>query len=123
MAMREFIRITKALADPGRVRVVLALQRRELCVCQISELLRLAPSTMSKHLSILNHAGLVESRKDERWVFYRLPDRDAPVVVHEAIDWIQKSLASTPEAEEDRRKLKRILAVAPTTICRRQSRR
>jgi len=67
--MRDLLRITKALADPNRVRVLLALQRGELCVCQISELFQLAPSTISKHLSILHNAGLIESRKDERWCF------------------------------------------------------
>jgi ArsR family transcriptional regulator len=121
--MREFIRITKALADPNRVRIVLALRRRELCVCQISELFHLAPSTISKHLSILHQAGLIESRKTERWVFYRLPDKGTAVVVREAIDWVQKSLVNTLEAREDRRKLKKILKLDPTTICRRQGRR
>jgi DNA-binding transcriptional ArsR family regulator len=122
-AMRDFIRITKALADPNRVRVLLALKRRELCVCQISELLQLAPSTISKHLSLLHLAGLIESRKSERWVFYRLPDKDAPVAVREAVDWVMKSLVGTPEAAADQAALKKILKMDPTTICQRQSRR
>ena len=121
--MREFMRITKALADPNRVRVVLALDGGELCVCQISELFGLAPSTISKHLSILFQAGLIESRKDERWVFYRLPGQEASVAVREAIDWVQKSLAKTPQAAEDRKKLKQILKLNPTTICQRQLRK
>jgi ArsR family transcriptional regulator len=119
--MRDIMRITKALADPNRVRVVLALKRQELCVCQISELFQLAPSTISKHLSILHHAGLIESRKTERWVYYRLPGKEAPVAAREAIDWVQKSLVDTTEAEGDRRTLKKILKIDPTTICKRQS--
>ena len=118
--MREFMRITKALADPNRVRVLLGLQGGELCVCQITELLGLAPSTISKHLSILHQAGLIESRKDERWVFYRLPGKQAPVVVREAIDWAQKSLGHCAEAVEDRRNLKKILKLDLKTVCRRQ---
>ena len=118
--MRELIRITKALADPNRVRVVLALRRRELCVCQISELFQLAPSTISKHLSILNHAGLIESRKTERWVYYRLPDKSAPIAVREALEWVHKSLARTDEAAIDAKKLKRILKTDLAVICRRQ---
>ena len=121
--MRDFIRITKALADPGRVRVLLALKRRELCVCQISELFQLAPSTISKHLSILHQAGLIESRKDERWVFYRLPGKQAPAAVREAIDWVLKSLARTAEADADRCRLEKILKMNPSTICQRQTRR
>ena len=121
--MREFMAITKALADPNRVRVVLALRGGELCVCQISELFGLAPSTISKHLSVLHHARLIESRKTQRWVYYRLPGREARVVVREAIDWVQRALGAAPEAVEDRRKLKRILRVDPKTICQRQGRR
>jgi ArsR family transcriptional regulator len=55
--MREFMNITKALADENRVRTLLALRKGELCVCQTTEL-GLAPSTVSKHLSILYQAGL-----------------------------------------------------------------
>ena len=72
-AMREFMSITKALADENRIRTLLALRQGELCVCQITELFGLAPSTISKHLSILFQAGLVESRKDGRWFYYQLP--------------------------------------------------
>ena len=121
LVVREFIRITKALADPNRVRVLLALKRGELCVCQISELLGLAPSTISKHLSLLYHAGLIEFRKAERWVYYRLPGPEMAVVVREALDWVQKSLARTPEAGEDRRALQQILKLNPSVLCRRQT--
>ena len=120
--MREFMAVTRALADPNRVRVLLALRRRELCVCQITELFGLAPSTVSKHLSILHHAGLIASRKSERWVYYRLPDRSAPVVVREALDWVKKSLAQTGEALADTKKLKQVLKTDLAEICRRQCR-
>ena len=118
--MREFIKITKALADSNRVRILLALRRRELCVCQIVELLQLAPSTISKHLSILYHAGLLLSRKDERWVYYRLPDKTAPAVVREAVGWIHDSLCDTAEARADAKQLKQILHLEPSELCQQQ---
>ena len=118
--MREFMAITKALSDPGRVRILLALRRRELCVCQITELFGFAPSTMSKHLSILHHAGLIQSRKTERWVHYRLPDPPVTVAVRQALDWVHQSLAKTQEPRTDAKKLKRILKIDPAEICRRQ---
>jgi ArsR family transcriptional regulator len=121
--MREFMAITKALSDSSRVRILLALRRRELCVCQITELLGFAPSTMSKHLSILHHAGLIQSRKSERWVFYRLPNRKgAPVVVREALDWAEKSLAKSAESAADAKRLGKILKMDLKMICRRQCR-
>lgn len=118
--MREFMAITRALSDPNRVRILLALRRGELCVCQITELFSFAPSTVSKHLSILHHAGLILSRKSERWVYYRLPDKPAPVVVREALDWVHKSIGKTDEAAADAKTLKRILKTDLAVICRRQ---
>jgi ArsR family transcriptional regulator, arsenate/arsenite/antimonite-responsive transcriptional repressor len=118
--MREFMNITKALADENRVRTLLALRKGELCVCQITALFGLAPSTISKHLSILFQAGLVDSRKDGRWIYYKLPGKDAPVVVREAIDWVGKSLDGNPRVAEDKQTLKSILRQDPAELCKRQ---
>lgn len=118
--MRDFMNITRALADENRVRALLALREGELCVCQITELLGFAPSTVSKHLSILFQAALVESRKDGRWIYYQLAGKAAPVVVRKALDWIEKALADTPQALADRKRLKQILKQDPTDLCKRQ---
>ena len=121
--MREFMAVTKALSDPSRVRILLALRHRELCVCQITELFGFAPSTMSKHLSILHHAGLIQSRKTERWVYYRLPAPPLSAVVRKALDWVHRSLAKTAEAKADTKRLDKILRMNVKEICRRQCRR
>jgi DNA-binding transcriptional ArsR family regulator len=118
--MRDFMAITKALSDPNRVRILLALRTGELCVCQITALFGFAPSTVSKHLSILHHAHLILSRKSERWVYYRLADKSAPVAVREALNWVHKSLAKTGEAMADAKALKQILKTDLAAICRRQ---
>jgi len=120
--MRDFMAITRALSDPNRVRVLLALRRHELCVCQITELFGLATSTVSKHLSILSNAGLVVSRKTERWVYYRLADWKSPVVVREALDWVHKSLANAEEYADDLKRLRKILKMDLAEICRRRCR-
>jgi DNA-binding transcriptional ArsR family regulator len=118
--MRQFMNITKALADQTRVRTLLALRQGELCVCQITEFFGLAVSTVSKHLSILLQAGLVESRKDGRWIFYRLPSKEAPASVHEAINWVEHALSDNPRIAEDARQLKRILKLDPKELCKRK---
>jgi ArsR family transcriptional regulator len=69
--MKTFIRIMKALSDPSRVKIIKMLERKELCVCEITALLGLAQSTVSKHLRVLEEAGLVESWKEGAWVNYR----------------------------------------------------
>jgi DNA-binding transcriptional ArsR family regulator len=118
--MRQFLAITRALSDESRVRTLLALHRRELCVCQITELLKLATSTVSKHISILRHAGLVEVRKDGRWIYCRLSDREASAMAREAMQWAQTSLQRDPRARDDQKRLKAILKEDPEDICRRQ---
>lgn len=118
--MRDVLDLTKAMADGNRLRVLMALTGGELCVCQIVELLQLAPSTVSKHMSILRQAGLVEGRKDGRWMYYRLCSREASKTVREALAWVRRSLAESPQTVQDQKRLKAILAMDPEEICRRQ---
>jgi ArsR family transcriptional regulator, arsenate/arsenite/antimonite-responsive transcriptional repressor len=75
--MKEFIKVMKALSDPNRVKIVKMLQRRLLCVCEIQSALGLAQSTASKHLKVLEEAGLITFAKDGQWVNYRLADGTA----------------------------------------------
>ena len=70
--MRSLIKIFKALSDQNRIRILKMLQIRSLCVCEITEVLNLATSTVSKHLSILRDADLIFDEKDGKWVNYHL---------------------------------------------------
>ncbi len=70
--MKELIRVMKSMSDPNRVRVLKLLQQKELCVCELQELLGLAQSTVSKHLKLLDDAGLIAGRRDGAWVIYRI---------------------------------------------------
>jgi len=72
--MKSFIRVMKALSDPNRVRVLKLLQADELCVCEIQKVLELAQSTTSKHMKILEDAGLVERKRQGTWIIYSLAD-------------------------------------------------
>jgi ArsR family transcriptional regulator len=116
--VRELVTITKALADENRIRLLAALQHGELCVCQLIALLELAPSTVSKHMSILWHARLVESRKQGRWVYFRLVGKDAPPQARDALAWTLDSIKNDPRIESDRKRLEEILAMDPEAVCR-----
>jgi ArsR family transcriptional regulator len=72
-AMKAFIRVMKALSDPNRVRVLKLLQEGELCVCEIQKVLGLAQSTVSKHMKLLEDAGLVDRKRQGTWIIYSLP--------------------------------------------------
>ena len=119
--MREFLSVVKALADENRVRALLALRQRELCMCQIIELLGLAPSTVSKHMSILKQARLVDCRKNGRWIYYRLADDDVPVEASEALAWVRKALSGDPQTRKDDARLELILKLEPEVLCKRQA--
>jgi len=122
-AMKATLRVTKALADLQRVRILMMLRPGELCVCQILEVLALAPSTVSKHLSILNTAGLVDSRKEGRWMYYRLPEGAAGALVRPVLKWLAETLKNDETIEQDAKKLKTVVACDPGSLCRRQRER
>ncbi|MGD0654477.1 MAG: metalloregulator ArsR/SmtB family transcription factor [Thermoguttaceae bacterium] len=115
--MWDFMAVTKALADETRVRLLLALQKRELCVCQLIELVKLAPSTVSKHMSILRSARLVDARKDGRWMYYRLAGAKSPPIVRGAIEWARESLADDPQIIGDAKRLEQILKMDVHKLC------
>lgn len=115
--MKEFLAISKALSDENRVRALMALEGGELCVCQIIELLTLAPSTVSKHMVILHQAGLVETRKEGRWVHYRLADGDVPLCVRKALDWVRTSLADDPRSQADLAHLRQVREMDKQELC------
>ena len=119
--MFEFLNITKALAEENRVRILLALEGRELCVCQIIELLNLAPSTVSKHMALLRQARLVDGRKDGRWMYYRLADENSPTEVNTAIAWVKTSLAGNERIRADAKRLNNILKIDREVLCSRQT--
>jgi DNA-binding transcriptional ArsR family regulator len=120
--MFEFLNITKALSEENRLRILLSLERQELCVCQLTELLELAPSTVSKHVSVLRQARLVNGRKDGRWMFYRIAGDGSPAEVKEAIAWVKKSLSRNERIRQDEKCLKEILKIDREVLCNRQSR-
>ncbi len=116
--MREYIHITKALSDENRVRALMALAGGELCVCQIIELLGLAPSTVSKHMAVLHQAGLVETRKDGRWMYYRLAEYPAPPCVREALAMTTGYLSKDEQIRRDAKTLKCIRKMTRAELCR-----
>lgn len=82
--MNEAIRILALLAEPSRLRILLLLGRRELCVCQIMGVLGMSQPLVSRNLALLSRAGLLDARRDGKMMYYRLnetlPDPAASLV-------------------------------------------
>jgi len=74
--MSDIVTTFKALADDTRLRVLKLLGRGELCVCEIAAALEMEQPRLSFHLRILKEAGIVQVRRQERWIIYSLTDTD-----------------------------------------------
>ncbi len=109
MHLTPFLAVSKALNDETRVRILLALEAEELCLCQIVDLVGLAPSTLSKHVHLLAAAGLVRRRKQGRWHYFRLAGDEAPAEIRQALDWVSMALRKDPVIREDARRLPGVL--------------
>lgn len=117
--MREALRVFAALSDENRLRLLFALRRGELCVCQLIELLGLSPSTVSRHLSILRDAGLLDSRKAGRWVYYRVADHPLfPMFGKKAAPFF-KSLGTSATVRADDRRLRCVRRMDMEVLCRK----
>lgn len=115
--MRDLERALKAAADPTRTRILKLLESGELCVCQIQAVLGLATSTISKHLSILKSADLVEDRRDGKWIHYGLAGGERNPHARGVLDLVRSALKRDPAIAEDRRKLAAIRRIPLVTLC------
>jgi DNA-binding transcriptional ArsR family regulator len=114
--MREILAIAKALSDESRLRALIAVKDDALCVCQIIQVLGLSPATVSKHMIILEQAGLVERTRRGKWRFYRLADRSGSRAVKRALTWVLDELRNNPTLREDARTVRRVRQQDPEEL-------
>jgi|YelNatPaOPRAMG01_1025707.scaffolds.fasta_scaffold53229_1 DNA-binding transcriptional ArsR family regulator len=108
-------RVFKALSDSSRLRILKMLQVKPMAVCEITSILKLAPSTVSNHLAILRDAGFIEDEKNGKWVIYKLTEDYTEKYVFELAPLFKEWLEDDPLVKEDM-KLARI--VDRFAICR-----
>ncbi|HPF86413.1 MAG TPA: metalloregulator ArsR/SmtB family transcription factor [Aminivibrio sp.] len=100
--MESILSIAKALGEKNRLRAFLALMdTEELCVCDVGDFLGLAPATVSRHMSILHQAGLIDSEKRGRWVYYSIRHDVDPRL----LEWIRSSVRDSGFLSRDRAKI------------------
>lgn len=116
--MDKALEILKALSDMNRLRIASALsQYDELCACQITELLQVTGATASRHLSVLQHAGLLQSRKEGRWIYYRLAP---PANTKPLFQWLKNALPESKQIQADLKTLDGIVEITREDLCRMQ---
>jgi ArsR family transcriptional regulator, arsenate/arsenite/antimonite-responsive transcriptional repressor len=115
--MRDFTSLGQAIVDPTRVRVIAALRRGELCVCELVDALEISQSTLSSHLQVLRQTGLVITRKEGRWIYYSLADRKA-ALIEALFSYIQlNGDDADPRLRRDSRRIERRLAIRENGRC------
>ncbi len=106
--LEDLTKILKALSDNGRIRILFSLrERKDLCVCELRELIGLSQPTISSHLKILENAGLIIYRKDGRWVDYRI-NTDLDEGTGKLLEQVFSILENVGEIKKDLKKVRRI---------------
>ena len=103
--MKDFIKVMKALSDPNRIKIIKILQQKMMCVCELRAALDVAQPTVSKHLKILEEAGLFDYKKDGLWVNYFLSDGTSSPYAASLLGNIKHWLEDDPEVTELNKKV------------------
>lgn len=77
--MKETVKLLKVFSDESRVRIIMLLSQKELCVCQLMGVLGLSQPLISRNLSLLKNAGLLDERRDGKLVFYALKKQQGSI--------------------------------------------
>jgi len=115
--MKRETSIFKALSDETRLRILKLLLKKELCVCEIEAALDLPQSKVSRHLTVLRSASLVEDRREGVWIFYSLfkPQNDfEKSIVHV----IKNALSDDKLTKQDENRLKKKLSQVYAYTCK-----
>ncbi len=113
--LTRLVQIHKAMAHPARLRILAMLHNGELCVCQITTVLALAPSTVSAHLKELRNAGLTAERKQGKWIYVGLAEDEE---LGETLGHVLAELAGDPQVSADRRLVAELRTIPVATLCR-----
>jgi len=108
--MDKTLSIIKAISDKNRLRILSALLfHDELCACQITEFLKVAGATASRHLSQMVGAGVLKNRKQGRWIYFRLNKEN--ILIEPLFVWVEHHLEGSTRVEKDLKVLKKILLI------------
>lgn len=98
--MREYPRVMKAAADGTLVKILKMLQHRELCVCEMQNVLGISQPSMSRHLNLLEEADLMRGEKDGMWNNFRLAwEEESNPYARAILAHLSNSLEDDPEAK------------------------
>jgi ArsR family transcriptional regulator, arsenate/arsenite/antimonite-responsive transcriptional repressor len=104
--VRPLTKLFRALGDETRVRIVALLVHGELCVCHVEKALELSQPNCSRQLGILKSAGIVDSRRDGTWVYYRITEQEHESVTN-VLEVLSRTFGSARALRADHARLKK----------------
>jgi ArsR family transcriptional regulator len=118
--MRDLVKVLKAAGDKNRLRILKMLQHKNMCVCELAAALGIAQPSVSRHMSLLKDAGLVQDRRDGQWIDYCLCEEKinqyAPMLLKQIKQWINDDTT----IRED---IKKIHTLCRQEICKKSTER
>jgi len=115
--LQDFIKLSKAISDETRVRILKLLGTGELCVCQLMAILELGQSTVSKHLGILKNAGLIDVRREWTWSFYRLSKKGGNRYTRDFLRLMASVLNDDPLIQKDGERFREVITKDIKILC------
>ncbi len=106
--VKDNTKLFKALSDQNRLRILKMLQSKSLCVCEITNVLKLANSTVSKHLSILKDAGFIIEQKDGKWVNYQINERPSDSRISSILSTLDFWISNDKLIFSDKQKVQKV---------------
>lgn len=103
--MRQAVKVFKAVSDPTRLRILMLLLQRELCVCELVFALKMEQSRISHQLRVLRDADLVEDTRDGKWTNYRIPEKTKKNLRVLFDKMLKENFSGSEEFQEDKKNL------------------
>jgi ArsR family transcriptional regulator len=116
MAMRDFVKLFKALSDETRIRILKVLLERECCVCEVMQALNISQSRASRNLGILEDAGFIKSRRDGLWIVYSIDEQKMNSYAAPLTELLRGSLVNEEIILQDKERLSHAVRVGPKAI-------
>ncbi len=115
-AMKNFVRLFKALSDETRIRILKVLLEKECCVCEVMQALDISQSRASRNLGILEDAGFIKSKRDGLWIVYSIDEQRIKSYTAPLIELLRNSLVNEETLLQDRKRLSHAVRVGPKAI-------
>lgn len=118
--LKRFELVFKALGEPSRLRILKVLSQRELCVCELEEILQMSQPRVSQHLRVLKQAGLVVERREKQWCFYTVDRAAMEECLSNFRQFMERPIKDFPEFRNETQRMEDVGKNSKVRECKEQ---